>query len=58
MALATSPVTRAVTLPKLEGLVSAIRRFTSSRILKPDTSPVPEELVQVTIANKVRSALS
>ncbi len=58
MALSTSPVICARTAPNRAGLVSAIARSTSSRIWKPDRSPVPEDLVQVTMASSERSALS
>ena len=38
--------------------VSAITRRTSFRIWNPETSPVPEDFVQVTIARSFWSALS
>ena len=58
MALTTSPVICAFTGPKRAGPVWAMIRCTSSRIWKPDRSPVPDEFVQVTMASSERSWLS
>ena len=58
MALTTSPVICALTGPKRAGPVWSITRCTSSRIWKPERSPVPDDLVQATMASSDRSSLS